>query len=130
MFPFYTREVFPSNSIEEGKIEFEFESDIIFLEMRDTHLRLKLQFFKGGLLDAVKKRKPEHKVKSEDYSDEKPQTYLIYVSNLLRSLITNCEVYFNTTMAHNVNGLDSHKAQTSNEFNLSAVSNKGNFACQ
>ena len=61
MFPIYTREVFPSNSIEESRSEFEFESDSIFLEMRDAHLRLKFEFFKGGLLDAFKKRKPEHK---------------------------------------------------------------------
>ena len=94
--------------------------------MRDTHLSLKLQLFKGTLFDAFKKEKAEHKAKSEEDSDEEPQTYLIY---LLHSLFSNCEVYFNNTMVYNANGLYPHKAQISNEFNSSAVRNKGILAC-
>ena len=66
--------------------------------MRDTHLSLKLQLFKGILFDAFKKEKAEYKAKSEDDSDEEPQTYLTYVNNLLHSVFSNCEVYFNNTM--------------------------------
>ena len=47
--------------------------------MRDTHLSLKLQLFKGRLFDAFKKEKADHKAKSEEDSDEEPQTYLTYV---------------------------------------------------
>ena len=48
--------------MDESSIEFEFETDRNpFLEMRDTHLSLKLQLFKGKLLDAFKKEKAEHK---------------------------------------------------------------------
>ena len=97
--------------------------------MRDTHLSLKLQLFKGRLFDAFKKEKAEHKANSEEDSDEEPQTYLTYVNNLLHSLFSNCEVYFNNTMVYNANGLYPHKAQISNEFNSSAVSNKGILAC-
>ena len=34
--------------------------------MRDTHLSLKLQLFKGSLFEAFKKEKAEHKAKSEE----------------------------------------------------------------
>ena len=43
----YTQEVFPSTSLDESSIEFEFETDRnLYLDMRDTHLSLKLQLFK------------------------------------------------------------------------------------
>ena len=126
----YTQKVFPSNSLDESSIEFEFETDRnIYLDMRDTHLSLKLQLFKGRLFDAFKKEKAERKAKSEEDSDEEPQTYLTYVNNLLHSLFSNCKVYFNNTMVYNANGLYPHKAQISNEFNSSAVSKKGILAC-
>ena len=65
----------------------------------------------------------------EEDSDEEPQTYLPYLINLLHSLFSNCEVYFNNTVVYNANGLYPHKAQISNEFNSSAVSNKGILVC-
>ena len=126
----YTQEVFPSTSLDESSIEFEFETDRnLYLDMRDTHFSSKLQLFKGRLFDAFKKEKAEHKAKLEEDSDEEPQTYLTYVNNLLHSLFSNCEVYINNTMVYNANGLCPHKAQISNEFNSSAVSNKGILAC-
>ena len=97
--------------------------------MRDSHLKLKLQLFKGRLFDAFEKEKAEHISKSENDSDEEPQTYLTYVNNLLHSLFSNCDVYFNNTMVYNANGLYPHKAQITNEFNSSAMSNKGILAC-
>ena len=97
--------------------------------MSDTHLSLKFQLFKGRMFDAFKKEKVEHKAKSEEDSDEEPQTYLTYVNNLLHSLFSNCEVYFNKTMVYNANGFYPHKAKISNEFNSSAVSIKGILAC-
>ena len=63
--------------------------------MRDTHLSLKLQLFNGGLFNAFKKEKAEHKAKSEDDSDEEPEPNVTYVNNLLHSLFSNCDVYFN-----------------------------------
>ena len=90
----YTQEVFPSTSLDESSIEFEFEMDRNrFLDMRDTQLSLKLQVFKGRLFDAFKKEKAEHKAKSEEDSDEEPQTYLTYVNNLLDSLFSNSEFF-------------------------------------
>ena len=54
----YIQEVFPSTSLDESSIEFEFETDRnLYLDMRDTHLSLQLQLFKGRLFDAFKKEK-------------------------------------------------------------------------
>ena len=90
----YTQEVFSITSLDESSIEFKFEMDRnLYLDMGDTHLSLKLQFFKGRLFDAFKKEKAEHKAKSEEDSDEEPQTYLTYVNNLLHSLLSNSEVF-------------------------------------
>ena len=97
--------------------------------MRDSHLSLKIQLFNGRFFETFKKERAEYKAKSEVDSDEEPQTYLTYVSNLLHSLFSNFEVYFNNTMVYNANGLYPHKAQISNKFNSSAVSNKGILAC-
>ena len=126
----YTQEVFPSFSLDESSIEFEFETDRnLYLDMRDIHLSLKLQLFKGRLSDAFKKEKAEHKAVSEEDSDEEPKTYSTYENNLLQSIFSNCEIYFNDTMVYNANGLYPHEAQISNGFNSSAVGNKGIFAC-
>ena len=77
----YTQEVFPSISLDESSFESDFETDcILYLDMRDTHLSLKLQLFKKRLFEAFKIEKAEHKSKSEEDSDEEPQTYLTYVT--------------------------------------------------
>ena len=81
------------------------------------------------MLDAFKKEKAEHEAKSEVDSDEEPEFNLIYLNNLLHSLCSNCEVYFNNTMIFNANGLYPHTAHILSEFNSSAVSNKGTNAC-
>ena len=91
-------------------------------------MRLKLQLFTVRLFDVFKKEKAAHKATSEDDSFEETETYLTYVGNLLRSLSSKCEVWFNNTMCYNANGF-SHKPQKSNEFNSSAVSNNGILAC-
>ena len=58
----YTHEVFPSTSLDESSIEFEFETDRnLYLDMRGTHLSLKLQLFKERLFDAFKKKKQNTK---------------------------------------------------------------------
>ena len=74
-------------------------------------------------------KKAEHKAKSEKDSNEDSQTCLSYANNVLHSLFSNCEVYFNHTMVYNANGLYPHKTRISNEFNSSAVSNKGILVC-
>ena len=58
----YTQEVFPSTFLDESSTEFELETDRnLYLDMRDTHLSLKLQLFKGRLFDAFKREKARTK---------------------------------------------------------------------
>ena len=66
--------------------------------MRDTHLSLRLQLFKGRLFDSFKRKKAEYKAKSEVDSDWEPEPYSTYVNNLLNSQFSYCEVNFNNTM--------------------------------
>ena len=95
----YTQKVFLSCSVAENSFEYEFETDRkLSLDMRDTHLSLNLQLFKGQLFDAFKKEKWENKAKLEDAAEEEPEPYLTYVYNLLHSLFSNCEVFFKNTM--------------------------------
>ena len=92
----YTQEGPPSTSLDESSLEFEFETyRYLYLDMRDTHLSLKLPLFKGRLFEAFKK---ERKAKLEEYSDVEPQTYSTYLNNLLQSVYSNCEVYLSNTM--------------------------------
>ena len=106
--------MFHSTSLDESSIEFEFETDRkLYLDMPDIHLSLKLQLFKGKLFDVSKKKKAEHKAKSEEDSDEELQTYLTDVNNLLHSLFSNCEVYFKiqwfTTPQHKYQTISSRR---------------------
>ena len=48
--------------------------------MRNTHLSLKLQLFKGRLFDAFKKENLKHKAKLEEVSDEELTTNLLNLS--------------------------------------------------
>ena len=86
--------------------------------MIDTHLSSRLLLVHGSFLDGFKKEKSEHKAKS----DQKPEFFFYVISNLLDSLVSNYEVYFNKTSVYNDNGSCNHKAQISYDFNSSAVS--------
>ena len=67
----HTQEELPSTSLDGTIIEFEFETNHnLCFGMPDTHLSLKLHFFKERLIDAFKKKKFKHNAKSEDDSDE------------------------------------------------------------
>ena len=67
----HTQEELPSTSLDGSIIEFEFETNHnLCFGMSDTHLNLKLHFFKERLIDAFIKEKFKHNAKSEDDSDE------------------------------------------------------------
>ena len=77
----------------------------LYFDLRDTHLSLKLQLFKGRLFDAFKKEKAQHKAKSEDGLDEEPHTYLTWLNHLLHSLFSNGDVYFKNKKIYQINGI-------------------------
>ena len=54
----YKQKVFPSTSQNESSFEFEVKTDRnLYLDMRDKHLSLKLQLFKGRFFEAFEKEK-------------------------------------------------------------------------
>ena len=97
--------------------------------MRHTHFSLTLQLFRVRFFDAFKEEKLKHTAKSEDDTDEEPEPHFIYANNLLHSLLSNCDFYFNKTLAYRANGFYPHIAEISNKIKSSAVSNKGTLAC-
>ena len=56
----HVQEVYPSTSLDESSIEFEFETDrSLYLDKRDIHLQIKVGLQKGRLFDDFMK-KDEH----------------------------------------------------------------------
>ena len=68
---------FPTNSLNEASIEFLLETDRnVFLDLQEVYLSLKLQL-KNGMRNL------------------QPEDEACFVNNILHSLFSNCEVYFN-----------------------------------
>ena len=124
------QEVYPSTSLDESSIEFEFETDrSIYLDMRDIHLQIKVGLQKGRLFDDFMKKDEHGKPDMGMSFTDDNLHYLTHVNNILHSLFSNCEVYLNNQQVYNSNGLYGHKALISNEFNASTRNNDGILAC-
>ena len=126
----HVQEVYPSTSLDESSIEFEFETDrSIYLDMRDIHLQIKVGLQKGRLFDDFMKKDEHGKPDMGMSFTDDDLHYLTHVNNILHSLFSNCEVYLNNQQVYNSNGLYGHKALISNEFNASTRNNEGILAC-
>ena len=125
----HVQEVYPSTSLDESSIEFEFETDrSIYLDMRDIHLQIKVGLQKGRLFDDFMKKDEHGKPDMGMSFTDDDLHYLTDVNNILHSLVS-CEVYLNNQQVYNSNGLYGHKALISNEFNASTRNNEGKLAC-
>ena len=126
----HIQEVYPSTSLDQSSIEFEFETvRSIYLDLRDIHLQIKVGLQKGRLFDDFMKKEEHGKPDmGMTFTDDDLQ-YLTHVNNLLHSLFSNCEVYLNNQQVYNSNGLYGHKALISNEFIASTMGNEGILAC-
>ena len=128
--PSHIQEDYPSTSLDESSIEFEFETDrIIYLDMRDIQLQIKVRLQRGRLFDDFSKKENLGKTDTGMTFTDDDLQYLTHVINLLHSLFSNCEVYVNIQRVYNSKGLYGHKALISNEFNASTVNNEGSLAC-
>ena len=127
---FHIQEDYPSTSLDESNIQFEFETDrSIFLDMRGIHLQIKVGLQKGRLFEDFMKKEEQGKPDmGMTFTDDDLQ-YLTHVINLLHSLFSNCEVYLNNQQVYNSDGLYGHKALVSNELNASTMNNEGILAC-
>ena len=101
----HEQENYPTTSLVEICIEFEFQTDRNFyVDLRLSFLALKLKFVKGRGYDTYEsnENKKEHKdesvVLSEtgDDSDQKEEVARVtYVNNIMHSILSNVEVYIN-----------------------------------
>ena len=60
----HEQEVYPTTSLDENSIEFEFQTDCnVYVDLRQTYLALKIKLFKGRGFDTYKttEKKKEHK---------------------------------------------------------------------
>ena len=125
----HVQEVYPSTSLDESSIEFEFETDrSIYLDMRDIHLQIKVGLQKGRLFDDFMKKDEHGKSDMGMPLTDDDLHFLTHVNNLLHPLISNCEVYLNNQQVYNSNGLYGHEALISNELNASTRNNEGILA--
>ena len=136
----HEQEVYPTTSLNENCIEFEFEKDRnYYVDLRQSFLALKLKFVKGRGYDTYesKEKKKEHKDESvvftetgTDDEEEEEVARVTYVNNIMRSIFSNVEVYINNQQIYNSNGLYAHKSYISNNFKAAISEYKGVLHCE
>ena len=107
------QQTFPVNSLNEASIDFQIETDRnIFLDLYDTFLSLKFKLVKDGNQPIV----------------DGDNTFM--VNNIMHSLFSNLEVYFNNEQVYTSNGLYAHKSFLSNEFSGTQGTKDSISVCQ
>ena len=107
-----TQKIYPTNSLNESSLEFQFESDRnMMIDLQETFLFLKVKLSKGNV--------------ALEAADD-----AMFVNNTMHSLFSNCEVYFNNEQVYTSNGLYAHKAFISNEFSNTKGTKSSICACQ
>ena len=100
------QEIYPTTSIDENCIEFEFQTDWnYYVDLRQSSLAGKLKLVKGRGYDTYesKEKKKEHKDESvvftetgtEDEEEQEDVVRITYVNNIKQSIFSNREVYNN-----------------------------------
>ena len=135
----HEQKIYPTTSLDENCIEFEFQTDRNFyVDLRQSFLALKLKFVKGCGYDTYEsKEKKEHKDESvvltettDDSDQEEEVARVTYVNNIMHSIFSNVEVYINNQQIYNSNGLYAHKSYISNNFKAAISEYKGVLHCE
>ena len=137
----HEQEVYPTTSLDENCIEFEFQTDRnYYVDLRQSFLALKLKFVKGPGYDTYesKEKKKEHKHESvvftetgtDDSDEEEEVARITYVNNIMHSICSNVEVYINNQQIYNSNGLYAHRSYISNNFKAAISEYKGALHCE
>ena len=132
------QEIYPTTSLDENCIEFEFQTDRnYYVDLRPSLLALKLKFVKGRGYDTYEsKEKKEHNdesvVSTETGTDdgEEEVARVTHVNNIMHSIFSNVEVYINNQQIYNSNGLYAHKSYISNNFKAAISEYKGALHCE
>ena len=136
--PSHEQEIYPTTSLDENCIEFEFQTDRnYYVELRQTYLALKLKLVKGrgdetyNTKEVKKEHKEEVKAEEEETAEEDdPVPLVTHINNILHSIFSNVEVYINNQQIYNANGLYSHKSYISNNFKGAIFEYKGVLHCE
>ena len=137
----HEQEIYPSTSLDENCIEFEFQTNRNFyVDLRQYYSALKLKFVKGRVYDTYesKEKKKEHKDESivftetgTDHSDEEEEVARVtYVNNIMNSSFSKVEVYITNQQIYNSNGLYGHKSYISHNFKGAITEYKGVLHCE
>ena len=123
------QEIYPTTSLDENCIEFEFQTDqIYYVDLRQTYLALKLKLVRGRGYETYN-TKEEAKVEEEETAEEAPVLVITHV-NILISIFSNFEVYINNQHFFNSNGLYTHKSYICNNFKGAISDYKGVLHCE
>ena len=138
----HEQEIYPTTSLDENCIEFEFQTDgNYYVDLRQSILALKLKFVKGCGYDTYDSNKKKNEQKDEsvaftetgtddDDDEEEEVARVTYVNNIMRSIVSNVEVYINNQQIYNSNGLYAHKSYISNNFKAAISEYKGVLHCE
>ena len=91
----YEQEIYPTTSLDENCIEFEFQRDRNFyVDLRQTYLALKLKLVRGrgyktyNSKEVKKEHKEEAKAEEEETAEDEPVPLVTHVNNILHSIFS------------------------------------------
>ena len=137
----HEQEIYPTTSLDENCIEFEFQTDRnYYVDLSQFLLASELKFVKGRGYDTYesKEKKKEHKDDSvaftetgtDDSDKEEEVARVTYENNIMHSIFSNVEVYINNQQIYNSNGLYAHKSYITNNFKAAFSEYKGILHCE
>ena len=134
----HEQEIFPTTSIDENCIEFEFQTDRNYdVDLRQTYLALKLKLVSGRgyenyiCKEVKKEHKEEAKAEEEKTAEEdSPVPLVTHVNNILHSMFSDVGLYINNQQIYNSNGLYAHKSYVSNNLKKAIFEYQGVLHCE
>ena len=139
----HEQEIYPTTSLDENSIEFEFQTDLnVYVDLRQTYLALKIKLVKGWGFDTYKttEKKRQHKEDAvftgtadddvDFIEEDEGVPHITHVNNILHSIFPSAELYINNHQIHTSNGLYAHKSHISNNFKSTLSDYKGVLHCE
>ena len=137
--PSHEQEIYPTTSLDENCIEFEFQTDRnCYVDLRQTYLTLKLKLVRGRGYETYisKEVRKEHKEQTKadgeataEEEQEAPVPLVIHVNNILHPIFPMLK-YISNQQIYNSNGLYAHKSYISNNFKGAISEYKGVLHCE
>ena len=135
--PSHEQEIYPTTSLDENCIEFEFQTDRnSYVDLRETYLALKLKLVRGrgyetySTKEVKKEQKGEAEAEEEGTTEEEAVPLVTHVNNIFHSIFSNVEVSINNQQIYNSNGLYALKSYISNNFKGAISEYKGVLHCE